>query len=80
MRKDWMAWAYSQETVTSPTAMAVLLALAKHSDEAGFCFPSVERITGTTTQITKRVRSRRWSGGAETVRSHSLQSFGGYEW
>jgi DNA-binding transcriptional regulator YhcF (GntR family) len=57
MRKDWMAWAYSQETVTSPTAMAVLLALAKHADEAGFCFPSVERI-GTLARLDPRTVQR----------------------
>jgi len=53
MRRDWMAWAYSQETVTSPTAMAVLLALAHEADEAGFCFPSVERI-GTLARLDPR--------------------------
>ena len=53
MRRDWMAWAYSQENVSSPTAMAVLLAIAKHADEAGFCFPSVERI-GTLARLDPR--------------------------
>ena len=45
MRRDWMAWAYAQESVTSSAAIAVLLAIAKHADEAGFCFPSVDRIS-----------------------------------
>ena len=45
MRKDWMALAYSQETVTSNSAISVLLAIAKHADEAKFCHPSVERLS-----------------------------------
>ena len=46
----------------------------------GVSAPSSSWSIGTTTRTTKRARSRRWKGGAETVRSHSLQSFGGYEW
>ncbi len=44
MRSKWMAWAWSNETISNPTAKAVLLAVADHADEAGFCRPSVERL------------------------------------
>jgi len=40
-----MLWAWSQETVTSCPTKAVLLALADHADDAGFCRPSIERLS-----------------------------------
>ncbi len=45
MRSNWMLWAWSQESVTSCPTKAVLLALADHADDAGFCRPSIERLS-----------------------------------
>ena len=45
MRSKWMHWAWSQESVTSCPTKAVLLALADHADDAGFCRPSIERLS-----------------------------------
>jgi DNA-binding transcriptional ArsR family regulator len=48
MLKDWMNWAYSQATVTSCPMLAVLLAIVTHADAAGFCRPSIARLSSLT--------------------------------
>ena len=48
MLKDWMNWAYSQATVTNCPMLSVLLAIVTHADAAGFCRPSIARLSSLT--------------------------------
>ena len=50
-----IAWAFGQ-SVGSPMAKLVLLKLADHADEAGECFPSIERIATDTEMNERSVR------------------------
>jgi DNA-binding transcriptional ArsR family regulator len=44
MRSRWMAWAVAHEGLPNPTAKALLMILADHADDSGFCRPSIERL------------------------------------
>ena len=44
MRNRWMAWAVALEGLPNPTAKALLMILADHADEGGFCRPSIDRL------------------------------------
>ena len=44
MRNRWMAWAVALEGLPNPTAKALLMILADHADDAGFCRPSIDRL------------------------------------
>ncbi len=40
----WLLWAIEQEGLPNATAKMLLVILAKHADEAGFCRPSVDHL------------------------------------
>ena len=58
-----LAWAWEQET-GSPTAKAVLLALADHADQDGICWPGIERIARKT-ELSRRTVIRQLTALAD---------------
>jgi hypothetical protein len=56
MRSKWIVWAKAQKTVSSASAMAVLMELADHANTAGECFPSIARIACSTRLGERTVR------------------------
>lgn len=56
MSVAWLNWAFEVEGL-KPSEKAVLICLANHADEYGYCYPSQERLARHTSLTTRSIRT-----------------------